>query len=903
MVVARCAGCPYNGAAIGPRGDPAAKVVVVGEAPGADELRTGIPFVGQAGQLLSRALAKAGLEEGSLYVTNAMSCRPPVGTPPLREAIDACRERLLSEVRTAPRELLILLGNSALRSITGNHNLKITSSRGKVIDTEFGPALPTFHPAYILRNPGEFPRLLADFQYAGTLSTGMAKKSPGETRWDLVTPDNIHRVVSFLIKQPLLACDIETSGYSPWTTQILCIGVGWVKNRVAVFPKEILHDVEIRRLFAAEGPRWIYQNGKYDSSFITHLLAEKVQGEAGRERTASGVRQEVLSQTQSRLQEAGSTSEGNGNAQGILQKTSGNGGPHTRAVGGSIRTSGTSLRNMQAEEPRAVHSQGTMGSGSRSQNGANQGNPLSTVQHGTGDVLRQQGSHTAGVIVPRVDEDTMLMHYCLNETRGTHDLETLGSDYLGAPNWKAQMMAEVIKKGHLKKRSDSYALIPPDILYDYNAKDVDVTFQLFGALTDELAQPRNRGLIPLYRNVLIPASRFLQKVEAAGMYVDLKTVNALEHSLYDDLRNSLAEINELIAPIWDPKTYQTASGTMKPPIEFNPGSPKQVLYILRLLGIRVPNTLEATIKPLARRHPFVGELLKYKKTNKLLSTYVEGVREHIQPDGRVHCTYLIHGTTTGRLSSRNPNMQNVPREARIRNMFQAAPGNTLLEFDYSQVELRVLAYFSNDTFLRQVYQDGRDLHDEVALALFGPGFTKEQRVRAKFVNFGIAYGRGAKSISEEFKIPIEESAEMIRGWFRRAPEAAAYIKHCREAPALGKSLSTPFGRRRRFGLVIRENLNTLQNEAVNFPIQSTASDLTLSSAINCAQQLSQQWGAMITNLIHDSILVEVSESADIEALSKYIVGEMEATPQRILNTDIPFVVSVAQGSRWGDLKG
>jgi DNA polymerase-1 len=780
-VAERCSACPYSGGAIGPRGNLSAKVVIVGEAPGADELRTGLPFVGQAGKLLSKALARAELDEDAIFVTNAMSCRPPVGTPPLREAIDACRGRLLSEVRSAPRELLILLGNSALRSITGNHNLKITNERGKVIDTEFGSALPTFHPAYILRNPGEFPRLLADFKYAGTLATGVQKKSPGETRWDLVTPENIRRVVDFLIKQPLLACDIETSGYNPRKDRILCFGVGWTKNRVAIFPEELLTGSlsgVVHQLLEAPGPRWIWHNGKFDTSWFR--------------------------------------------------------------VGYRINA--------------------------------------------------------------RVDEDTMLMHYCLNEQRGTHDLEQLGSDYLGAPNWKSQMMAEVIKAGHLKKRSDSYALIPDKILWDYNAKDVDVTLQLFGAVTDELGQSRNAGLVPLYHQVLLPASRFLQQVEAAGVYVDLKTVNALEKSLYQDMRESLAEINSLIAPIWDPQRYQLHTGAMKPPIEFNPGSPKQVLYILREIGIRVPNTLDATLRPLAGRHQFVRALLKYKKVNKLLSTYVEGVRDHIQPDGRVHCTYLIHGTTTGRLSSRNPNMQNVPREGRIRNMFQAAPGNTLLEFDYSQVELRVLAYFSGDKFLRTVYQEGRDLHDEVALALFGPGFTQEQRVRAKFVNFGIAYGRGAKSISDEFKIPIDESAEMIRGWFRRAPEAAAYIKHCREAPVLGKTLSTPFGRRRRFGLVTKENLNTLQNEAVNFPIQSTASDLTLISALSSIAYLRQTWDAHITNLIHDSILVEVSEEADLEELSKYVISVMQEVPRFELNTELPFTVTVHTGKRWGDLK-
>jgi DNA polymerase-1 len=253
-------------------------------------------------------------------------------------------------------------------------------------------------------------------------------------------------------------------------------------------------------------------------------------------------------------------------------------------------------------------------------------------------------------------------------------------------------------------------------------------------------------------------------------------------------------------------------------------------------------------------------------------------------------------------------MQNVPRDPAVRNIFQAPPGHVLIEFDYSQVELRVLAVFADDTFLKKVYSDGRDLHDEVSAALF-PGWDKntllgkEQRIRAKFLNFGIAYGRGAKSIHEEFGMPMGEAQRMIRDWFRRAPEAAQYIEECRRAPTEGRQLKTPFGRRRRFNLVTRDNLVPIQNEAVNFAIQSTASDLTLLSAIRMHDQLVKRWNAHVTNLVHDSILVEVPEDADIEGLVDYVKETMSSLPRNILHTDVPFVVDASIGTRWGDFKG
>lgn len=764
-----CSTCPYRevSGAIGTQGNLDAPVVIIGEAPGANEIRTGEPFVGQAGQLLNRVLERAGIDRRTCYVTNSMLCRPTESPPP-REAIDACRGRVTAELGAYPRQLIITLGNSALRSITGNHNLKITHERGRIIDTPYGPAVPTIHPAAVLRGYSDFPRLLKDVAYAGSLIAGAPRRTAGTTKYTVVTEQSIAKAVKFLLQHSILAADIETSGYNPLVDRILSVAVSWEKNHVAVFPDTLLAHKELRRLFEEPGPKWIWHNGKFDTSFL-------------------------------------------------------------RVVG----------------------------------------------------------------VRARVDGDTMLMHYALDEARGTHDLKQLAGDYLGAPDYKLEL------RKYLPRVSDSFELVPRPVLYKYQAKDADCTGQLYPLLRVQLE--RHPTLVKLYEDLLIPASHFLQRVEARGMYVNQPYLDELEKKLETVLTAQHEAILEEVAGYWDPEQYSRETGAKTAPVQFNPGSPLQLRWVLsKNLKRTVATTREDTLIKLPQSR-LVKALLKYRETAKALSTYVRGIRGEIDPDGRVRSTYLLHGTATGRLSSRGPNMQNIPRDKTIRNVFQAPPGRLLVEMDYSQIELRVLAYLSGDQFLRDVYMRGRDLHDEVALALFGPKFTKEQRVRAKFVNFGIAYGRGAGSIASEFGIPYEEASRMIKEWFRRAPEARDFIMECRRAPNLGKSMETLFGRRRRFGLITNENRNALENEAVNFPMQSTASDITLTFAMRYDRDLRVKWGAGVVNLIHDSVLIEVPQSANVEAMIGWTADKMRKHPQEVLETDMPFEVSISKGTLWGDI--
>jgi DNA polymerase-1 len=201
-----------------------------------------------------------------------------------------------------------------------------------------------------------------------------------------------------------------------------------------------------------------------------------------------------------------------------------------------------------------------------------------------------------------------------------------------------------------------------------------------------------------------------------------------------------------------------------------------------------------------------------------------------------------------------------------------------------------------------VFIKGRNLHDETAKALFGENYTKQQKMRAKAVNFGIPYGREAQSFVDEYQIGKEEASEMISGWLNKYPGARDYLKWCADQVVAGNFLETPFGRRRRFGLVTPESLHALQNEARNFPIQSSSSDLLLVSAMKMEKHLLDEYDTRILNLVHDSLLLEIPAKVEtIMAVGSYANNIMVTAPVERFNCPVPFKTDFEIGLSWGEL--
>jgi len=475
-------------------------------------------------------------------------------------------------------------------------------------------------------------------------------------------------------------------------------------------------------------------------------------------------------------------------------------------------------------------------------------------------------------------EDTGLLSYALSEATKDHDLDEQAKNDLGIPEHKGML------KKWAPKRSDSYALVPEPVLFDYLAKDLKKTLLVWRHKRPQVSADAN--LEKLYTRTLVPASHLLAQIEGYGIEVDWEYVRLNRVELETELAGLEMELQELVG------------------YHVNPNSPGEVSallydrYGLKIKGRKPQDTTKETFDKLPD-HPAVKLVRRYRSMTKMLSTYVAGVEKHAVGN-RVHTTFKLHASTTGRLSSSEPNIQNIPREGRYRRMYCARKGYILLEADYNSAELRMLAALSGDEFLTGVFlDDKRNLHDEVSVAMYGAGFTIDQRIRAKAINFGIPYGREAFSVAEEFDISTAEAQRLIDAWFERAPQAAKFIKGCRRAPLEGRTLITVFGRKRRPGVVSAERMHGLQNEFANFHEQSPISDFTLHTGME-ALPLLREYDSHFVNLVHDSTVIEIpNDTTTICKVADIIREVQETVPTKWITTPIRFKVDLKVGTHWG----
>lgn len=348
----------------------------------------------------------------------------------------------------------------------------------------------------------------------------------------------------------------------------------------------------------------------------------------------------------------------------------------------------------------------------------------------------------------RIDEDTQLMHYCTNETSGTHDLEQLSQLLLGVEAYKSEANRYI-------KSADGFASAPEVVLHTRVAVDADNTRQLFFIFLDML--DRNPLLTKLYKELLLPSAETLRTMERRGMLIDVAQMEYMRTVYQQKIAAQLAEVNEQVASLWNPELYKLQTGAKSAPAEFNSGSTKQLAWLLFdklrlrprkrkkrstdvdvLLSLAKSDDPVIALAQLREQYPYIAAILDLRTIKKELSTYVEGMLARKAINDRVHSTFSLFGTTTGRLSSKQPNVQNIPSIRKdIRKAFIAPPGHVLIETDYKGAELRVLAHLSGIGKLGEALIAGKDLHDELSIRFWGPDFTKAQRMIAKTINFGM----------------------------------------------------------------------------------------------------------------------------------------------------------------------
>lgn len=627
--------CPYRRyPKIPPSKTFDADLAIVGEAPGIKELGAKEPFVGPSGDILERSLKAANLpSKNQIFITNALLCRPPK-SPVKVDAIRHCSNRVLQELKEVNPKVVLLLGSSALKSLTEKANASITREHSKAFSHPELPdsiIVPAFHPAALFRNPGNYITYIQALIYASILlqKGPNAIKTPGETKYTVLdTVQKCQNLFDELIdkdQETIIHTDIETGGFNQFEDPILCLGMCINEGHTYIIPVNDLdptgkkYDNVVSQIpksyFKHPKLKWCWHDGSFDTPFLR--LSEDVPA--------------------------------------------------------------------------------------------------------------------------KVDHDTILLHYCLNEHAGSHGLGILAKRFLGADSYEHKV------KKHVKSKNRGYREVPKKVLYPYLAKDCDYTKRLFDLFISHVESDEN--LNKLYYDLLIPATKFLRGIFEHGIYVNTDHAKKLDKQLETKENRIRQKIQELLDPIWDSNKYKQdrdrkSAGMKNDESVINPGSTYQLAWVLfDELGLpaisRKGRSVDKEVmKKLEGRHPVIPLITKYRSLRKRRSTYVKGILKRMQDDGRIHSRFSLYRTLTGRLSSRNPNLQNIQKEKEIRSIFKAPPGRTILDIDYSGAELRTLQYLSGDQTLLKIFNEGRDLHDEVAIDQFGEDFTSKDRMKAKTLNFG-----------------------------------------------------------------------------------------------------------------------------------------------------------------------
>jgi len=507
------------------------------------------------------------------------------------------------------------------------------------------------------------------------------------------------------------------------------------------------------------------------------------------------------------------------------------------------------------------------------------------AQHAKYDlnVLRRAGLKLAGI-----RHDTMLESYCYNATATRHDMDSLAARYLGRQTTTYEQIAG---KG---KQQIAFDQVPVAQAANYAGEDAEVCLALHRKLWPEVS--KYPGVRKVYEELEVPLIEVLARMEARGVLVDR-----------DQLAVQSAEIAEKLESL-EKRAWEAAGG------EFNLGSPKQLQEILfERLEIPVvrktpkgqPSTAEDVLQELAAEHALPALILEQRGLSKLKSTYTDRLPEKIRADtGRVHTHYHQATTATGRLSSTDPNLQNIPIRTeegrRIRKAFVAPEGWCIVAADYSQVELRIMAHMSGDERLLKAFADREDIHRATASEVFGVGLaqvTGEQRRSAKAINFGLMYGMSAWGLARQLEIDRTTAAEYIDRYFARYPGVREFMDSTRKLAKSQGFVETLAGRRLWLPEINsrnRQRQQAAERAAINAPLQGTAADIIKRAMIDVDHWIeSDAVEARLVMQVHDELVLEVGNEA-LEDVRKGVIERMSAAAE----LDVELLVEAGVGKDW-----
>ncbi len=501
-----------------------------------------------------------------------------------------------------------------------------------------------------------------------------------------------------------------------------------------------------------------------------------------------------------------------------------------------------------------------------------------------------------GIEVKNIFFDTMIASYLLAPGSRSHDLDTVTFNEFG---YQMQPIEELIGKG---KNQISMAEVELTKISFYCCEDVDFTFRLKQLLLPRL---KEQGLDKIFFEIEMPLTEVLAEMEENGILLDTKLFKSLEKKV-------AAELADL-----EKRIYKLAGG------EFNINSPQQLKTIL-FEKLRIPTTGDFFVKrtktgystaaseleKMRELHPIVNEILAYRELSKLQSTYITALPELVsKTDKRLHTSFNQTIAATGRLSSSNPNLQNIPIgssgiASEIRKGFIAAPGYKLLSIDYSQIELRVVAHLSGDKTLTNVFKNNEDVHAATAMRLYGiddpSKITKEMRRDAKTINFGVLYGVSSFGLSERVDMTRAEASDFIKKYFQAFPDVDKFLQSVINQTRLTGYVENELGRKRYMPEINSSQFmvrSAAERAAINMPIQSLAADILKIAMNKIKQEIDIQSEEIRLLLqVHDELVFEVREGSE-QKFAQHIVEIM----QNAYKLKVPVVAEAKLGTNWGEM--
>lgn len=758
----------------------ACEVMIIGEAPGSNEEKTGTLFSGESGKLLMEVLNEHGLEREEIYITNAVNCRPPENRTPKPKEITACRYWVEKQTARVRPKYVLLLGNVPCQSVLDLKGIK--KLRGKPIEKDGVIYLPTFHPAYILRDPTEHETFSADIRlFAEIIKAEGIPKEEGLNHIDVFTKKQLKKMMDDMWGQ--VSCDLETTGLYPWAKDAAINSFGFgSKGAQYTIPGEYKY------------------NPQYDS-YDTDLEPEDIE-------------------------------------------------------------------NMLIELEKRVKD----------------GKLKFITQNGKFDMLYILVRYGYKL---EIFFDTMMAHFMIDENQ-RHGLKYLSQAYFGAVDYDTDLETKLGKKG-FKPMSH------------YQAHDLYYTRKLKFRLQRQLEE--EPSVLAVFNHIIMPCCNLFVEIEYHGVEVDVKKMADAEKYLRQRKKEAETKLNKYL-----PKKYLDADEP------FNWGSPQQVAKLLfEDLGIKVvektktgkPSTNESVLKRID--HPLVEAMLQLRETNQQLSFFIEGWKPFLVK-GRLHPNFKLHGTVTGRLSCENPNLQQVPRDPRIRSLITAASGYVLIEADLSQIELRIAAELSNDSGLVYAFLHGIDPHwytciNEMRRGAASPELIlktasswskktiknygeacdilikmgnsaaeeidpswKELRKKAKAINFGYLYGMWWKKFRQYaldnygVKVTDQQAQASRESYFATYPDLGEWHKRQKQFARRHGYVSSLSGRKRRLPAAMSPKdtpeRGNAERQAINSPVQSFANELNLMALLQLRKEFSFRVFRPV-GTIHDAILAEV----------------------------------------------